>query len=305
MDRQRITLACCVDEPYVLPLMVMLTSLTERLQPGVEATVYLLHRRLGRESLDALGGIVDTRVVRLSETHLERLPRNGTLPPEAAAPLLLPEVLPQDLEKVIFLDADMLVLDDIAPLWTSALGGRALAAVVDPAIPFCRSPRGVKNWRERGIPDSTPYFNAGVLLVDLESWRRRNLTGRAIEYIRAVGHRVDYLHQEALNATAWDDWMPVAARWNVPGTAGRWFDPTDDDAVSSPAIVHFAGRMKPWRIESGGRFAAAYADVLARVTGQTPRPARTWRDRMLGWYDRTVRSACYPCERFLWTRRLL
>ena len=305
MTRPKIAIACCVNEQYALPLVVMLTSLTERLRPEYRATVYLIHQHLGRETLDAVGAIVDTREVRLSGACLDALPRDRTFPPEAAAPLLLPEVLPPDLEKVIFLDADILVLDDVSPLLTIPLEGCALGAVADPAIPYCQSARGVKGWRERQIPSNSPYFNAGVLLVDLEAWRRRHVAERAIEYIRAVGDRVDYLHQEALNATVWDDWLPIAARWNVAATAGSWFDPTPDDAVSSPAIVHFSGRMKPWRMRSGSRFAAAYADVLSRVTGRIPRPAQSWRDHMLGLYDRTLRSACHPCERFLWRHRLL
>jgi lipopolysaccharide biosynthesis glycosyltransferase len=305
MTRPKIAIACCVNEQYALPLAVTLTSLTERLRPECEATVYLIHQHLGRETLDAVGAIVETREVRLSGACLDALPRDRTFPPEAAAPLLLPEVLPPDLDKVLFLDADLLVLDDVSPLWTIPLEGRALGAVVDPAIPHCRSPRGVKGWRERQIPSSSPYFNAGVLLVDLEAWRRRHVAERSIEYIREVGHRVDYLHQEALNATVWDDWLPIDARWNVAATAGRWFDPTPDDAVTSPAMVHFAGRMKPWRMRSGSRFAAAYADVLSRVTSRMTRPAQSWRDHMLGMYDRTMRSACHPCERFLWRLRLL
>jgi lipopolysaccharide biosynthesis glycosyltransferase len=303
--KTRIAIACSVDESYALPLAVMLTSLTERLGPAFEATVHLLHQRLERQTLDAIGAIVDTRVWRLSEACLERLPRDRTFPPEAAAPLLLADLLPQDLDKVLFLDADLLVLDDVAPLWTHALDGRALAAAADPAIPLCRSARGVKGWRDRGIPDQAPYFNAGVLLVDLEAWRRRDVAGRALEYVRMVGDRVDYLHQEALNAVAWNDWSPLAARWNVPATAGRWFDPTDHDAVAAPAIVHFAGRMKPWRMRSGSRFAGAYDDAMSRMIARMPMPARTWWDRALGWYDRGLRSVCHPLERFLWARRLL
>ena len=305
MTRQRISIACCINEAYALPLAVMLTSLTERLRPAFEATVYLTHQHLSKKTLDAVNAIGDTRAVQLAGACLDRLPRNRTFPPEASAPLLLPDVLPEDLGKVLFLDADLLILDDISPLWMQTLEGCSLAAVVDPAIPYCRSPRGVKDWQARGIPRSSHYLNAGVLLIDLEAWRRRDVAGRALEYLRAVGNRVDYLHQEAINATVWNDWLPVATRWNLSANAGRWFDPIDGDAVASPAIVHFAGRVKPWRMESGSRFAGAYAEVLSRVTSRIPRPARAWRDRALGWYDRGLRGACYPGERFLWTRRVL
>jgi lipopolysaccharide biosynthesis glycosyltransferase len=305
MTPDRIAIACSIDDRYALPLVVMLESLVERLRAPWRATVHLLHRGLSRQSLAAVASVVDLRPIELSGPCLDRLPRDGRLPLEAAAPLLLPELIPPDVPRVLFLDADMLVLDDIGPLWTLDLAGRALAAAVDPAIPLCHSPRGVPRAAARGIPPHTPYFNAGVMLVDLDAWRSRGIADRAFRYVGELGSRVDFLHQQALNATAWDDWTRLDQRWNVPATAGRWFDATPAAAVAAPGIVHFAGRMKPWRMRVTGRFAEPYARALSRVAGRLPAQPRTVQDTLAGFYDRRLRCVCHPCERFLWTRGLL
>lgn len=305
MTPDTIAIACSVDDRYVLPLVVMLDSLVETLRPPRRARLHLLHHGLSRGSLDAIAAVVETRVVDIPGACLDRLPRDGRLPPEAAAPLLLPELLPADLARVLFLDADMLVLDDLGPLWTLDLAGRALAAAVDPAIPLCHSPRGVPRAAAHGIPAHAPYFNAGVMLLDLDAWRGRGIADRAFRYVGDLGSRVDFLHQQALNATAWDDWKRLDQRWNVPATGGRWFDATPAAAVAAPGIVHFAGRMKPWRMRIAGRFAAPYARALSRVAGRLPAPAHTVRDAVAGFYDRRLRCVCHPGERFLWERGLL
>lgn len=302
MHRDTVVVAASIGESYALPLAVMLHSLVERLRPPQRPVLHLLHRGLSPLALDVIGGIVETIAVRIPPEAVARLPSDPHFPPEAAAPLLLPGLLPASLDRVFFLDADTLVVDDVGPLWRLDLGGRAIAAAADPAIPRCDAARGVKGSARRGIPPRTPYFNAGVMLLDLAAWRDRRITERAIDYLHATRGRTDFYHQEALNAVAWNDWLPLPARWNLPPTAGRLFDAAPQ---GDPAIVHFSGRMKPWRMRVGGRFAGNYAATLARVDPRLARPAAALGDRLLGGYDRTIRPLCRPLERLLWSLRAI
>jgi lipopolysaccharide biosynthesis glycosyltransferase len=305
MATQTIAVACSIDDRYALPLAVMLESLAACLSPQLQMRVYLLHRNLSQSARVAISSLVDLHPITLAGPCLDRLPRDHRYPPEAAAPLFLPELLPADIGRVLFLDADMLVLDDIGPLWSHDLAGRSWAAAVDPAIPLCRSPRGVPRSIASGIPADAPYCNAGVMLIDVEAWRQRGVAERALRSIGRIADRVDFLHQEVLNATAWNDWSLLDPRWNLPATVGRWFDRTPGAAAAAPGIVHFAGRAKPWRMRIAGRFADPYARVLARVVDRLPAQHHTMRDSLMSLYDRMLRDWCYPCERFLWERRLL
>ena len=305
MSAPPISVACCINEGYVLPLAVMLSTLAARADTARRVVVHLLHEDLREESLATLGSLVDVRPVRLSAQSRGKVPRSDRFPPEAAAPLLLADALPREMGRLIFIDADVLVLSDLGALWDHDLHGKAIAAVRDAAIPQCSSWRGVKGWRQRGIPTHHPYFNAGVMLLDLHAWRDRRISERALSYLHEVGDRSDFLHQEALNAVAWSDWDELPARWNLPSSAGRSFDRTSPDAATDPALVHFSGRMKPWKVRTGSRFDAEYRNALARLGSRIASPHASSMERACGLYDRSIRPACYPLERALWALRLI
>jgi len=97
--------------------------------------------------------------------------------------LLAPDALSDSLERAIYLDGDLLLLDAIDILWNTDLRGGIIAAVQDAVIPRVSSPMGLRRFRELGCRPEEPYFNAGVLVVDLKAWRSQEVGQRAIEYL--------------------------------------------------------------------------------------------------------------------------
>ncbi|HLG98307.1 MAG TPA: glycosyltransferase family 8 protein [Bryobacteraceae bacterium] len=305
MARTTLPIACAINSSYALPLVVMLASALEHLGPSYELVLHLVHWRMNGELITRISQLVETRLIAPDAHLVAHLPSDGHFPPEAAFALLLPDLLPQSLDKILFLDADLLVLGDLSQLWELPLSGCALAAVQDAAIPFCDSPRGVKNRSRFGIPENAPYFNAGVMCIQLDEWRRRDITKRAFAYLQQAGGSADFLHQEALNAVLWNDWLPLDPCWNVPGSlAGRFQTPAASNC-DHPAIVHFAGRFKPWRAAVGGSFYPQYRAFLSGATKFVPQIPPTVADKLLSFYDRRLRDSLYACERALWNRRLI
>lgn len=297
-----LALVTSIDDSYTLPLLVALTSLLSKLAPTVSARLHLVHRDLSPSNLAAISRVVGVEPVIPDATLMARVPRHAWLPPEAAAPLMLGALLPLDLDRIVFLDADILVLDDLSSLATTDLAGAPFAAAIDSAIPRCSAPRGVRSWVARGIPRDAPYFNAGVMVASLDAWRTTGVTERALGYLQVSADPRGLLHQDALNATSWSDWRRLPDRWNVSGFAGRRSGPP---LPEHPAIVHFAGRFKPWRVRIAGPFVAQYLQVLDTLGSVVPRDSRPMRDRILGAYDRHLRERVYPLEHALWQRRLL
>ena len=284
----------------------MLESLRGRLRPGVRPVLYLLHSGLPLHVIEAIASMVETHSIVPSHDQLAAAPHDARLPREASFPLLLPDVLPRDLERILFLDADLLVLEDLMALWETPLDRCVLAATPDAAVPRCSAPRGVKGWKARGIPATAPYFNGGMMLIHLGRWRERSVTRRVQEYFNATREPIDFLHQEALNAVLWDDWLPLDPRWNLPASsAGRSYESPSSEAWLRPGMVHFSGRMKPWRTPVGGPFYAPYREVLDRVRPQFASQPPTLLERLQSVYDRRLRAACYPLERYLWRQRLI
>lgn len=305
MAGKTLPIACAINSSYALPLAVMLMSARERLRSSYELVLHLVHWQMNEDLIASVSQLVETRAIAPSADLVAHLPAHGHFPPEAAFALLLPHLLP-NLDRILFLDADLLVLDDLAGLWEVSLGDCVLAAVQDPAIPLCSSPRGVKHTGQLGIPVNAPYFNAGVMLIQLNEWRKWDVSNRAFAYLRHAGGRLDFLHQEALNAAVWNNWLRLDPRWNVPGSlAGRRCKPAEVSGDDNAAIVHFAGRFKPWRGPVGGIYYSQYRDVLCRVAKFIPSAPPTWKDRLLSFYDRRLRDSLYSYERALWQRRLL
>src|ERR1700722_18338344 len=244
MARVTLPIACAINGDYALPLLVMLTSLQEHLRPSHQLLLYLVHQGVSEEVLASISRLVEIHSIVPTPDSVAALPRHPRFPPEAAYPLLLPDLLPKTLDRILFLAADLLVLDDLAELWETSLGERALGAAPDAAIPLCRSPRGVKKRETLGISENAVYFNCGVMLISLDAWRRGEITRRACGYLQNVGRHVDFLHQEALNAILWNDWLPLDSRWNLLGSlAGRPYGQPESQNGKNLGIVHFAGRL--------------------------------------------------------------
>ncbi len=189
MARVTLPIACAINSEYALPLLVMLTSLKEHLRASYQPLLYLVHPGLGAGPLAAISQLTETVSIVPSPEIVAAIPKHSHFPPEAAYPLVLANVLPQELDRILFLDADTLVLDDLAELWEIPIGDSLLGAAPDSAIPLCCSPRGVKAREELGIPDNAVYFNCGVMLIDLALWRQREVTRRRLRLFAEGGSR--------------------------------------------------------------------------------------------------------------------
>ncbi|MFN8222172.1 MAG: glycosyltransferase family 8 protein [Gaiellales bacterium] len=291
----QIHLAVGVDRRYLTPLKVALVSLADQLGPRAQPVLHLVHRSLLADDVAAIDPRFEVRPITPDAALVDRISRHPRLPPETAFPLLLPEVL-RDLDRVIFLDADILVLADVTPLWELDLRGCAVAAAPDGAIQKCSDRRGLAEWKALGIPADTVYFNGGVLVMDLGAWRDRDVTERALSYLRDSAFTAEFLHQEAINAVLSDDRLLLDQRWNVLGAAAR----RQAERARRPWIVHFAGRIKPWLAPIGGPYEATYRELLRRLEISRPVPDRKTRARSL--YDRYLRPVTYPLEHAVWSR---
>jgi hypothetical protein len=173
--------------------------------------------------------------------------------------LFLGQTLPEAAERALFLDADLLVEGDLAKLWNIPFEGHVIQAVPDayahslhtPRLSLIRFPEGI------GFSRETPYFNAGVQLIDLRLWREERIGQRAGEFLWKYGQQLRGRDQDALNCALAGRWKRLPPTWNfqeLPGHAASWKDggasPAEvREALRRPAIIHFIG-WKPW---SGGR----------------------------------------------------
>ena len=157
--------------------------------------------------------------------------------------LWLGEFFPEKVDRVLYLDADIVVAGSIASLWSTDLGGALMASVDIPG-----SEQGVVRL---GMRAEDGYFNAGVLLIDVAQWRATRAEITVLDYIRANPERVSY-DQDALNACFRSRTKRLDYMWNVIRPFYREplqlpLDRSEVETIRRDArIIHFNGGLKPW-----------------------------------------------------------
>jgi lipopolysaccharide biosynthesis glycosyltransferase len=225
---------------------------------------------------------IQMQMRRLLETHGGRVDFDliddqllGVLPTKGAslggriswARVLLPELLPE-VERVIYVDADVLCVDSLSALWREDLGDAVLGAVRNVIEPGMHP-----HVAALGIADPRCYFNAGVLLVDLEAMRGQHSWERTRDFVAGAGQPLTWYDQDALNVVFAEQWKPLEPRWNAQNSFWVWSQWAADvlgldalsDAVRYPAIVHFEGPAigKPWHYLNPHPYRNHYLAILA------------------------------------------
>lgn len=196
---------------------------------------------------------------------------------EAYLRFLAPEILPKDVRRVVYLDCDLIVLDDIAKIFVADLGGKAVGAVADCAWTDVASQERLC---ELGLGPEHVYVNSGVLVMDLDRWRREGLTDRLLRFATVRGPRLLRHDQDALNAVLKDEIRLLDRRWNLQVLLlSRWAKrhlPQDFAATAEarrrPGILHFSTAEKPWQFRAWTRRKALYFRFLDRTPWRHERP---------------------------------
>jgi lipopolysaccharide biosynthesis glycosyltransferase len=234
--------------------------------------------------------------------NFEGLPLWGRMPITTYDKLMVADFLPADVHRAIWLDCDMLVLANLADLWTHPFEGASTLAVQDALVPLVSSRFGVGGHAEMGIERDAPYFNAGMMVIDVDAWRAENVSGAGLEYLRKFRDSVFFWDQEALNAALAGRWSAVDSRWNWSATLDRLRRPSERPGApnpSEPRIVHFNGSLKPWLIEDIDGLGGPYFEYVDKTAWTGWRPARTIRSSLLGWYGSSrMRRQLYPAEQW-------
>ena len=300
-----IAVVCAADGSYALPLAVTLRSALANLDPIRRLTAFVIDDGLSpadrRRVIGSLTDRVSVRWVRPRRESFSRLPLWGRMPVTTYDKLLVGQYLPAEVRRAIWLDCDLLVLGDLTRLWEEDLADRHALAVPDPFVASLSARLGVAGCDDLGLEAGARYFNAGVMLIDTARWRRDDVAGHALAYLRRYRDRVFFWDQEALNAVLAGRWRELDQRWNWSVSMDRLSGDRGapgDGAPHQAWILHFSGTLKPWTYPSRSPYHSLYYRCLDLTAWSGWRPPATWRGRALGLYESSsFRRVVYPLER--------
>jgi lipopolysaccharide biosynthesis glycosyltransferase len=255
------------DEWYVPYLSVALESIVEHTDPARNYDVVILSTNITPVSMRTLCDQVERDNFHIGFLDAPtamgdvELPCRGHFRKETYYRLMAPEMLP-DVSKAIYLDSDLVALTDVAALFDTDVDGYLLAATrdADTAGQCDGYDCTVKAYLEGqvGLDDTHTYFQAGVLLLNLEEFRRRTTSDELVGL--ATEHTWKWLDQDVLNHVARNGgYRAVDMRWNVLvdweglrrthiiGAAAPEVRAAYEKARLDPLIVHYAGTDdRPW-----------------------------------------------------------
>lgn len=241
------------DDNYIQHAMAMLDSLYES-NHDHSITVHVLQKNLSEQSkefLNVLSKRYDNKILfyDVDESKLEgvQFRKNRPLSMAAYYRLLLSSILPKEIDKILYLDCDIIVLEDLSEIFSIELDDYALAASLD-QFPYDQQHR-----LQLHMEVGERTFCSGVMLVNLQYWRSHNVEEGLLEYAKRHRKTV-YLHdQDVLNYFFKKKWFLLPPKWNrvagslfpINSPLYRKFDLFE--YLKSPFLIHYASKKtKPW-----------------------------------------------------------
>lgn len=266
-----------LDRNYLKVLSVMLYSLSQSDPEGVY-TVYVVNNTLTEEdfaSLSALLPRTELVNVRVPEDLLQNAPVSDRYPTEMYYRLFAARYLPQQLERILYLDPDLVVLHSLRSLYQIDFDSKLFAAASHIESRTFRE----LNRRRLHLSEHAKYLNSGVMMMNLALLRKES-PQTIIDYVQS--HKATLLlpDQDVLNALYADRTVPLDPLvYNLGEKYLRLknlhLPPQEkltlDWVRSNTAIVHYYGRNKPWKEHYRGSLGIFYHEweqQLQQLTGK-------------------------------------
>ncbi|QNU27141.1 glycosyltransferase [Geobacillus sp. 46C-IIa] len=241
-QKEPIYIAAAANDDYAEPLAVMLRSLLKNKKSGSPVSVVIIDSEISEKKKSLIMKVAEKYKANVDFQQIDPVVYSefatfAYLTKETYYRLSIPDLVDETVDKVLYLDCDVVVKKDITELWNTDIRDYCLGAVEDHWVKQSRN-------ADLFMPETAKYFNAGVLLINLKKWREHGVKEKVIEFIRTHPDRIKYCDQDALNAVLYKQWLPLDPKWNFQ--TYHLYDPV---AVRKPAIIHYTGENKPWNAD--------------------------------------------------------
>jgi lipopolysaccharide biosynthesis glycosyltransferase len=264
-----INIVVTIDENYVQHCATMLTSLFVN-NKHLDFTIYIIYSAISIKNLNLI-----QKEIERNKAQVQYIEINTQLLNDAYIShhisiatyfrLLIPNLLPQSINKVLFLDSDLIVRKPIDGLWNINISDFSHAAVENPRI--------TEHFKiNLGMKPNSLYFNAGVLLINLDYWRKNFISDKSIDFLNNNRDKITLWDQDVLNYVLKNMWYVAPSHWNSQEAFFKVSYSNNEFNVSEseyheirndPSIVHFTGSDKPWFKEHIHPFKQEYYKYLA------------------------------------------
>jgi lipopolysaccharide biosynthesis glycosyltransferase len=242
------------DENYAMPCGVLMQSIIYT-NPG-KIRFHIISQNLSDRSKSNFHKILKNTEAVISFYNID-LDRLNDLPPLHGSVatyiiLFIANILPCEINKIIYLDADMIVVDSLRELWTVDIGSYPAAGA------FSIMNDDIRNYNRLDYDHSKGYYNIGTQIINLDYWRKNNVLQESLLFIKNNPDKLKFCDQDVLNAIFAGRWKTISPRFNF---FQNYYMPLEDLLIKkalhaeieyareNPCIIHFISNPKPWHKE--------------------------------------------------------
>lgn len=242
-----ITIVTVTDKHYLVLLAALIKSIEANHTSPEAIDIHVVANGVPRNDRSKLDDSISQSSIRIIWHEMNNVvPKSIKVPKDKSSypsniyvRLFFPWFIDQKVTRVLYLDCDMIVLEDISKLFHSDLMDFPLGAVIDPKIrTFNNNWGGITNYKQLGLRGESFYFNSGLLLIDCIKWRELDLTQKVIDCATSNRSYLNYPDQYGLNVVLADNWMQLDSRWNSFSVI---------ETTSRPFLIHFTERKPIYR----------------------------------------------------------
>lgn len=256
MDKPVIPVVFATNDNFTLFCYIAVYSLIRNTSSSNFYKIYILETDLCEDNRRMLEGLTrenaSVKCVDISgfTEHVE-LKGSLHLSQETYYRLFIPLIFPE-YEKILYLDADMCVLEDVAQLYEAQVGDYPVGAVCDVICHILQA-----HSESIGLSDVRKTFNAGVLLINTVQFEKQKIREKCLALLSEDYQRKErkliFADQDALQIVLYENHYRLDGKWNYqPQYLWRVEEIMDDvreeyvRAADKAAILHYSGDRKPW-----------------------------------------------------------
>lgn len=273
-----------VNDEYVRPLQVMLASLF-RYETG-SVDVYLFYSRITPENRKKISLCIEKAGARLIEVPVaddffQNAPIRCHFSKEMYYRVLCSEALPVTLDRILYLDADILIRGSLRQLYEMDFQGKTLIGVIDMIQIRYFQKDYQAHKAELGLSEEDVYINSGVLLINLVKMREWNVWQDFIVQLEEKREVLQFPDQDLINIIFRGEIGVAEEIYNYPTiilTASsrlQWL--MKGWIREKPLIVHYQCRSKPWHTDYIGKYYFEYQRYLRKIQDRKERTIFRWK----------------------------
>ena len=266
------------NDNFVPQSAASIISILENNKTAKAINFYLVVMDVSKENQQKLKSMIEDYGRKVHFIELKNLDSyfgfnfdTGKFHPIVLSRLLVDQLLPSKIDRLLYIDGDTICRGNIQELFTIDMQGKIVGMALENTF-------GSKNKATLGL-QNTHYYNAGILLIDLKKWRKEKIGKKIIEFFSREKDLKEFRYndQDILNCFFKNEIFTIPPKYNYTNALDRYYykdlkqieEPAEyyskeifDEARANPLIVHYLGEERPWRKYNTHKYRHDYKKYL-------------------------------------------